>query len=138
MPSFFVFKIYFYKICKRFKGIFLNFSNNICINVLRGWLMNHIFYINKECLEVFISDTSSTEDDERLAKALNFMINSGLKVTLKGFDKYKRAIVEINGVIHTVDKGDSLGLRQRFITANHKIAFVEDPERYNKIIEYLK
>lgn len=100
--------------------------------------MNHIFYINKECLEVFISDTSSTEDDERLAKALNFMINSGLKVTLKGFDKYKRAIVEIDGIIHTVDKGDSLGLRQRFISATHNITLVEDSKRYNNIIKYLK
>ena len=26
--------------------------------------MNHIFYISNDCLEVFLSDATSTEDDE--------------------------------------------------------------------------
>lgn len=99
--------------------------------------MNHIFYINTDCIEVFISDTSSTEDDELLAKALNFMINSGFKVNLKGFDKYNRAIVEIDGVMHTVDKNGTLGLSQRFITAKHQISIIENSERYNNIVKLL-
>ena len=87
--------------------------------------------------EVFLSDTSSTEDDELLAKALNFMRNSGLTVTLKGFDKYNRAIVDIDGVIHTVAKNGTLGLSQRFITAKHQVSIVENSKRYNNIAKLL-
>ena len=99
--------------------------------------MNHIFYISNDCIEVFLSDTSSTEDDELLAKALNFMRNSGLTVTLKGFDKYNRAIVDIDGVIHTAAKNGSLCQSQRFITAKHKISVVENSEKYNNIVKLL-
>lgn len=99
--------------------------------------MNHLFQINNDCFEVFLSSSSTKDSDELLASALNFMINSGLDVSFKGFDKYKRAIVEIDGVIHTVAKGDSLGFRQRFICANHPINFEEDFERYNNIIKLL-
>lgn len=99
--------------------------------------MNHIFYISNDCIEVFLSDASSTEDDELLAKALNFMINSGLNISLKGFDKYRRAIVEIDGIVHTVDKNGSLGLSQRFITAKHPVTLVDDSERYNNILSHL-
>ncbi|MDU2673664.1 MAG: hypothetical protein E7C49_16830 [Clostridium sp.] len=99
--------------------------------------MNHIFYISNDCIEVFLSDTSSTENDELLAKALNFMRNSGLTVTLKGFDKYNRAIVDIDGVIHTVAKNGTLGLSQRFITAKHQVSIVENSKRYNNIAKLL-
>lgn len=99
--------------------------------------MNHIFYISNDCIEVFLSDSSSTKDDELLAKALNFMRNSGLTVTLKGFDKYNRAIVDIDGVIHTVAKNGTLGLSQRFITAKHQISIIENSERYNNIVKLL-
>lgn len=99
--------------------------------------MNHIFYISNDCIEVFLSDASSTEDDELLAKALNFMRNSGLTVTLKGFDKYNRPIVDIDGVIHTVAKNGTVAISQRFITAKHQISIVENSERYNNIIKLL-
>ena len=99
--------------------------------------MNHIFYISNDCLEVFLSDATSTEDDELLAKALNFMRNSGLTVHLKGFDKYNRPIVDIDGVIHTADKNGTLGLSQRFIIAKHQISILENSERYNNIIKLL-
>lgn len=99
--------------------------------------MNRIFYIDHDCIEVFISGTSSAEDDKNLATALNFMIYSGFNVTLKGFDKYKRAIVEIDGVIHTVDKVNTIGSIQRFISVKHKVSLIEDYERYKKIFEIL-
>lgn len=99
--------------------------------------MNQILNITNDCFEVFLENTKSYEGDEFLAKVLNFLKNSGMDVFLKGFDKYKRPIVEINGILHTTDKSFALGLSQRFICAKHDIVFEDDTDRYNRLIEYL-
>ena len=60
-----------------------------------------------------------------------------MSINLRGFDKYRRPVIEIDGILHTVDKSYSLGIGHRFIHAKHDICYTQDADRYNKLIAML-
>lgn len=100
--------------------------------------MEGIYKHNNDCFDVFISDRNVSDTDEFLGKALKFLKDNGFSVLLKGFDKYNRPLVEINGVIHTADKNFACCMVERFINVKQEILLKENQERYNKIIQYIQ
>lgn len=99
--------------------------------------MEGIFKHNDNCFDVYMSGYDTTDTDELLGKALKYLKDRGFSVNLKGFDKYNRALVEINGEIHSADKNLACCLAERFINVKDAIEFTENTERYNKITQYL-
>ena len=85
--------------------------------------MEGIYKHNKDCFDVYINDRTTTDTDEFLGK---------------GFDKYNRPLVEINGTLHTADRNAACCLVERFINVKNEINLNEDSERYNKIASFIQ
>ena len=100
--------------------------------------MEGVYKHNKDCFDVYISDKNITDSDEFLGKVLKYLQNNGFSVSLKGFDKYNRPLVEINGLIHTADKNFACCLVERFINVKHEVILKENLERYNKIYSFMQ
>ena len=100
--------------------------------------MEGIYKHNNDCFDVYISDKNITDTDEFLGKVLKYLQNNGFSVSLKGFDKYNRPLVEINGVIHTADKNFAYCLVERFINVKHEIILKENLNRFNKIYSFMQ
>ena len=119
---------------EEFKNILIKYPDTMeCIPLLLAVRSYEIFVKDDMNEYVFKFDSMNYSIEDYI----KFMRNSGLTVHLKGFDKYNRPIVDIDGVIHTADKNGTLGLSQRFITAKHQISILENSERYNNIIKLL-
>lgn len=99
--------------------------------------MEGIYKHNEDCFDVYINDKDIVDKDEFLGKVLKYLIDNGYSISLKGFDKYNRPLVEINGVLHTADKNLACCLVERFINVKHKTHLIEDLERYNKIHSFI-
>lgn len=99
--------------------------------------MKEIYKHTDTCIDVFITESQINDPDIFLAETLKCLKSNGMSVNLKGFDKYSRPIVEINGVVHTADKCSSTDICERFIIAKHNVEIDENKERINKINKYL-
>ena len=99
--------------------------------------MEGIYKHNDDCFDVYISDKNIIDTDEFLGKVLKYLIDNGFSVSLKGFVKYNRPLVEINGVLHTADKNLACCLVERFINVKHETPLNENLERYNKIYSFI-
>lgn len=100
--------------------------------------MEGIYKHNSECFDVFIGDKDVSDNDEFLGKVLKYLKDNGFSIVLKGFDKYDRPLVEINGIIHTADKNFACCIVERFINVKHDINLKENIERYNKITSFIQ
>ena len=100
--------------------------------------MEGIYKHNKDCFDVYINDRTTTDTDEFLGKVLKYLKNNGFSVSLKGFDKYNRPLVEINGTLHTADRNAACCLVERFINVKNEINLNEDSERSNKIASFIQ
>lgn len=100
--------------------------------------MEGIFKHNDNCFDVYISDRSITDKDEFLGKVLKYLKDNGFSIYLRGFDKYDRPLVEINGIIHSADRNVACCLVERFINAKHETFLKENTERYNKINSFIQ
>ena len=99
--------------------------------------MEGILKHNNDCFDVFIDDRSE-DNDEYLGKVLKYLNSIGVFVSLAGFDKYNRPLVNIDGVLHTADKNLASCLVERFINVKERILIDQNPERYNKIVRYMQ
>lgn len=93
---------------------------------------------NKDCFDVFINEKTISDPDEFLGKVLLYLKNNGYNISLKGFDKYNRPLVLIDGILHTADKNFAACIVERFINVKSDVSLIENKERYNKIIEYFQ
>lgn len=100
--------------------------------------MEGIYKHNRDCFDVFISERTTLDNDEFLGRTLKYLKEQGFSISLKGFDKYGRPLVEINGVIHTADKNCACCTVERFINVRTEFSLKENPERYNKIASFIQ
>ena len=99
--------------------------------------MEGIYKHNKDCFDVFISEKAINDPDELLGKVLKYLKSNGYSINLKGFDKYNRPLVEINGIIHTADRNFAACIVERFINVKNEVTILNNEERFNKIIEFI-